>query len=188
MDLRKQRTLKLLSGALVDKLREKPYEDITVGEICEAAMVRRATFYRHFSGKDDLLAYVVHVVREDWKRRLAIECAAPAELASKLTAELSELVVEHDELLRRQRLSPAFSSVVLTVADAVSDELTPAIERSMVDKGVPPDAAPLKAQMTAHFYVAGLASAMRWWLTDHPELSSREFLEMFSGLVSRVLG
>jgi Transcriptional regulator len=39
-------------------MSKKRLEDITVNEICDAALVRRATFYNHFSDKYDLFNYL----------------------------------------------------------------------------------------------------------------------------------
>ena len=54
-DLRIVRTRKLLSTALFDLLESTPYEKISVMDICEKAMVHRATFYNHFEDKEHLL-------------------------------------------------------------------------------------------------------------------------------------
>ena len=84
--IKTHRKLRLALGAL---MKVKPYEEISVIEICDAANVRRATFYRHFAdkhsfimhsvdlvageiseialqkyGMDDLTAYIVGYVRE----------------------------------------------------------------------------------------------------------------------------
>lgn len=38
-------------------LSEKSFEEITVGQLCEAAQYPRATFYNYFDDKYDLLGY-----------------------------------------------------------------------------------------------------------------------------------
>lgn len=43
-------------GALLGLMREKPYGTITMTEIARAACVDRATCYRHFDGKDAIVA------------------------------------------------------------------------------------------------------------------------------------
>jgi AcrR family transcriptional regulator len=45
--------------ALVELIRDKPFESIAVQEIIEKAMVSRVTFYRHISNKEQLLSFGV---------------------------------------------------------------------------------------------------------------------------------
>lgn len=55
VDLRVRRTHKLLWEALMAELSERPFEAITVKDICERAMVHRTTFYKHYEDKYALL-------------------------------------------------------------------------------------------------------------------------------------
>ena len=41
--------------ALLSLLEKKPFEYITIGEICETAKVNRSTFYLHYENIGDLL-------------------------------------------------------------------------------------------------------------------------------------
>ena len=52
-DLRVKRTYKMLKEAFTVLLSQRPFEQLTVQEICEKAMVRRTTFYQHFEDKHD---------------------------------------------------------------------------------------------------------------------------------------
>src|SRR5260370_33513930 len=54
-DLRVRRTRKLLWEALMAELSERAFEEITVKDICERAMVHRTTFYKHYTDKYALL-------------------------------------------------------------------------------------------------------------------------------------
>lgn len=56
-DLRVRRTRKLLQKALLEATSEKGFAHVTVRDITERAMVNRATFYRHYEDKYDLLAH-----------------------------------------------------------------------------------------------------------------------------------
>lgn len=49
------RTRRLLFDALLDLLRERDYDTITVQQILDRADVGRSTFYAHFRNKDHLL-------------------------------------------------------------------------------------------------------------------------------------
>src|SRR5438874_13165148 len=53
-DRRTQRTRHRLGGAMVELIKEKRFDDITVQNVIERADVGRATFYSHFRDKEDL--------------------------------------------------------------------------------------------------------------------------------------
>ncbi|MDR2932476.1 MAG: TetR/AcrR family transcriptional regulator, partial [Oscillospiraceae bacterium] len=62
-DLRVTRTHKALVSALFMLLKKQPFQKITVNELCEAAMVSRATFYLHFEDKYHLLRFGLKQLR-----------------------------------------------------------------------------------------------------------------------------
>lgn len=57
-DLRIRRTRKFLQDAIIELITEKGFAAITVGDIAERAMINRATFYRHFQDKHDLVVQI----------------------------------------------------------------------------------------------------------------------------------
>ena len=57
-DLRIRRTHKFLQEAMIELITEKGFDAITVGDIAERAMINRATFYRHYQDKYDLVAKI----------------------------------------------------------------------------------------------------------------------------------
>jgi AcrR family transcriptional regulator len=57
-DLRIRRTHKFLQEAMIELISEKGFEAITVGDITERAMINRATFYRHYQDKYDLVVRI----------------------------------------------------------------------------------------------------------------------------------
>ena len=64
-DLRIRRTNTLLSNALIELMQAIPYNKISINDICDKAMVHRATFYKHFYDKDDLFDYVLSSLSEE---------------------------------------------------------------------------------------------------------------------------
>lgn len=69
-DLRVQKTKKLLFSSFMNMLAEGSYEDITVNSLCQAAGIRRATFYKHFSDKTDFSLFVMHTLREQFEKSI----------------------------------------------------------------------------------------------------------------------
>lgn len=58
------RTLDSLNRAMFTLLSEKAFEEIAVQELCEKAMLPRATFYNYFDDKYDLLDYGFSIIYE----------------------------------------------------------------------------------------------------------------------------
>lgn len=59
LDLRVQKTYKLLLYAFENLLAEKDFEEISVTELSKEAMVGRPTFYKHFLDKYDFLSFFI---------------------------------------------------------------------------------------------------------------------------------
>ena len=64
-DRRVRRTRRLLRDALVSLVLERGYAGITVEDITDRADLGRATFYSHYTDKDDLLGQVVSDLADD---------------------------------------------------------------------------------------------------------------------------
>ena len=58
-DLRAIRTRKFIIEAFVELIETKAFNKITINDITQKAMINRATFYRHFLDKYDLMDTVV---------------------------------------------------------------------------------------------------------------------------------
>jgi len=65
MDPRIARTQASLQQALLELARERPFGEITVGEIAERAAVNRSSFYQHYADKETLLADALDAIVEE---------------------------------------------------------------------------------------------------------------------------
>ena len=57
-DLRVTRSQRFIREALIDLIEERGFDALSVGEITARAMVSRATFYRHYRDKYDLVEQI----------------------------------------------------------------------------------------------------------------------------------
>ena len=55
IDLRVKRTNKMIMEAFIHLVEAKGYDNITIQEIADEAMINRATFYSHFKDKQSML-------------------------------------------------------------------------------------------------------------------------------------
>jgi AcrR family transcriptional regulator len=63
-DLRVKRTQKLIMEAMIELTAQKGFSDLTVRDITKYAGINRATFYRHYQNKFDLLDQYAQAVYE----------------------------------------------------------------------------------------------------------------------------
>lgn len=82
-DPRQKRTRRLLQDALRKLLQEKPFEEILVQDIADAATVNRATFYDHYTDKfslfDAMVAGDFHELLKERNIRFDGTCASAIE-------------------------------------------------------------------------------------------------------------
>ena len=91
VDPRIKRTRKLLQQALMELMREKSFQAITVQDIAERATVNRVTFYAHFEDKHALLEYTM---REMFKQRLRRQLPEDSPFSTENLAQLILMVCE----------------------------------------------------------------------------------------------
>jgi len=88
MNRREQLTLELredIGTAILELMRAKPLEKITVDELSAKANVGRATFYRQFSSKQEAISYKLN---QDWqkfimKNKINFETTPPLDYSKK---------------------------------------------------------------------------------------------------------
>ncbi|MEI8200414.1 MAG: TetR/AcrR family transcriptional regulator [Eubacteriales bacterium] len=95
-NLRVRRTRKLLREALIELTKENSFEAITVGEITERAMVSRASFYRNYKDKYDL----VEQVFEEAIQALRDFVSLPGAEHPTIWVKFFEHVAEYEKLYR----------------------------------------------------------------------------------------
>jgi AcrR family transcriptional regulator len=103
-DLRIRRTHKFLQEAMIELITEKGFDAITVGDIAERAMINRATFYRHYQDKYDLVARIFeetanHLV-ENMKPLYKDPDHMDKQNPPEIWIQLFEHVAEHTRLYR----------------------------------------------------------------------------------------
>ena len=55
-----------ITTAILELLREKPIGEISVSELCELAGIGRASFYRNFESKEDIIREYVRQLFQEW--------------------------------------------------------------------------------------------------------------------------
>jgi AcrR family transcriptional regulator len=66
LDIRIVKSRALILDALIELMKEKPYEEISIKELAEESCVARQTFYRNFNNKEDVLLYYIDEIFDDY--------------------------------------------------------------------------------------------------------------------------
>ena len=64
------RSIEALQGALLDLLKEMPFQKISITDIADRSGLTRSTFYSHFATKDELLDSIINAVIDDFFEQL----------------------------------------------------------------------------------------------------------------------
>lgn len=160
-DRRSLRTRQLLSHALIDLIRVKRYDTITVQEVTDRANVGRSTFYAHFTDKDDLLADGVHQLIAGLDATARAVPAGRQPWLYPTLALFDHVGTQPDmyQILARGRGLTLF-------VNALHGELTAVFAERLAAR-VPPGAAPaVTPTLLAAMVASMLVTAIRTWIED----------------------
>ncbi len=183
-DLRVRRTHKFLQEAIIDLIAEKGFDTITVGDIAERAMINRATFYRHYQDKYDLVAKIF----EDTAKQL-LENTAPIKKDAShfLNTEPPEIwvqvfqhVAEHARLYRAmlgrngspwfaERIREQMMMLILDRSHAFDDQSQ---FKRQIDPALPDE---LPAMQFAHVFTGTIV----WWLESEQRYTPKQIASWF---------
>lgn len=159
IDRRVQRTRQLLHKSLMELILEKPYDQITVQDILDHANVGRATFYGHFSDKDDLLLGGLDDAQFDI-RQYVEEADAAADKGKLIPSYSLFHHAQQFHLLYKALLGNHGIEIVKT---AFRKHLTHMVEQRLKQHS---PAFSLPLPVMSQYLVGALMTLMTWWL-DH---------------------
>jgi AcrR family transcriptional regulator len=174
-DLRVRRTHKLLWEALMTELSQRPFEEITVKEICERAMVHRSTFYKHY---EDKYALLEQGMRQMYDALVAEVVHAPPSAFSvdhppPYFVRVFEHVAAHQQFYKLMLCGEGIGRFQKLVKDYIAEqalakvrELPPANQHF----AFPP-------AMQVHFFAGAFLSLLAWWLENDMPLSPHQMAQ-----------
>lgn len=156
-DRRSLRTRQQLMQALIELMRVKRYDAITVQELTEHANVGRSTFYAHFVDKDDLLSDGVH------QMLTGLETPDPGR-GNRLFPTLA--LFQHVGAEREMYQVMSRGRALTVFVTALQDQLATILARRLGDR-VPAGATPaVSPDLLAVMYAGMLLATMRTWIED----------------------
>ncbi len=184
LDLRIQKTYLAVTKALVEMMEEMPFEDIKVKELCERAMIRKSTFYKHFADKYELLAFIVKEVINDYNERIRQDSPAddPAAFYNKMLDYVFEFVKANQKLIR----SAIRSDSLVLLLNIMSQQVTPDICRKLKQDQAQGRRMPASPKVMATFFAGGISESLRGWFTSGKKCSEEEIKKQLGDIMRAV--
>ncbi len=173
LDLRIQKTYLALEEAFTKLLEEKPFEAITTNELCDTAMIRRTTFYKHFADKYDYFDFYVSSMMERSRNNVSIELLKtdPVTYTELRIKEHLDFMLEHKNLLKNFKNSTMFAFYYQSILRQLEKEL-----RDMMIETGNYSPSP-EIDFSIYLYSGALLSGIVWWLENPAIFSERELAQ-----------
>lgn len=172
-DRRSQRTRHLLSAALVELIREKDYNTITVSDIIERANVGRSTFYTHYRDKDDLLVGELDRVMDVLSRGIPDESHDENLFFPSLG--LFSHVGEQYELYKALVWGLGIDLLIKHMQKSLSLRIEDGLKKSGREFDVP-------LPILANFVAGSFLTLLKWWLENKMIYSAEQMDGIFKKL------
>lgn len=172
-DRRVVRTRRLLTDALIALSLEKGYESVTIRDITDQAGVGYATFFRHYSAKEALLADVLEAFLEELIDLILTDSTTVDPAAT------GRIIFDH---ARRHRdlylllLDSRGSSDLLNRVHEVGREGIARFVEPLPDSPVP-------FEIAANHVITSFMSLIAWWLEHDAPYSTEEMGRIYSELI-----
>ena len=184
-DLRVRKTKKALADAFLALLSEKPFEEITINELCDKADVRRATFYKHYTDKLNFFTSYVKSLRERfdnliWKSdKPDTTSKYYVAYAKRVVGFISENEIVIDNLVRSDLLPTCIYIAVEQNYLDTRDRLEKSVDAGM-QLCAPVDT-------VARMCAGGVSHIIHSWILDGKKKSADELAEEIGVLVSKLI-
>lgn len=180
LDLRVQKTHLALRSAFMFLLEEKRFEDITVNELCNRAMIRRTTFYKHFADKYEYFAFYIRELVSNFQDQLGpdVREGDTRTYLLHMSREIVRFMKQHQQLVENIKNSAVFPMLLSILLDQISSDVTMVLSRTRQDK-----MDRRQIDDIAAFYAGGIANALFRYVKQGFPIDEEQFFQTISRLM-----
>ncbi|MFC2662375.1 MAG: TetR/AcrR family transcriptional regulator [Eubacterium sp.] len=183
-DLRVQKTYMALFQAFRELIQEKSFESLTVRELCDKAMVRTATFYKHFSDKYDFFAFMVQELRDDMQPESGISSMSGKEYYLQLIRNGLTFLERNKALIQVVDSDNMMSIIAGTSRNRYLDELVRHLKQDQASG----HSLAAEPEILAELLLGSMNQISRWWISNMEQCSTDELTGKLEEYVRRMIG
>lgn len=178
MDRRKKRSRNLLGQALLELVREKKFEQITIQDITDRADLNRATFYLHYGSKEELLADSLEAYFDELVQQISTKTMnKPIWENPEADEMVFSHVAEHADLYRVLLGENGLGYVINRVIDYIAQYSELQLRMGL---GTAVTQAPI--EIMARHVSGSLYAIITWWLMNDMPYTPLQMAEMTTRL------
>ncbi|MGN1399796.1 MAG: TetR/AcrR family transcriptional regulator [Erysipelotrichaceae bacterium] len=172
-DLRIKKTYLALTTTFLKLLQQKRFEDITVNELCEAAMVRRATFYKHFADKTEFFTFLVKEVQRDFLEKNATATVTSKQFYQNIITSMFDFIDENELLVSSVMKSSMLPLLLDVISEQTSNDVLQQIKKDQIDghKLKAPEA------VLAQLFTGALMNITKWWIVQKKKIPKAQIID-----------
>ncbi len=176
VDLRIQKTYFLLHRAFTGLMEEKGFENITVGQLCEHAMIRRATFYKHFADKYEYFSFYMKEIFGTFREQLApgVEATDVNAYALHMVRELLRFVKKHDRFVQKAMEANVAPTTLTILLELLTSDILHVL------RNVKHDLSDVQLEGQASFFTGGVLSTLFRYLQSNTPIDEEAFISIVS--------
>ena len=181
MDFRIQKTYRAFHNAFTKLLREKRLEEFTVNELCDRAMLRRTTFYKHFADKNEYYGFYLREVLDGFVAQLPAQvrqCDRLSDYFTAMSVELLRFLHGHRNLVHSCMQSNTVPLLLIGLSDMMTEDALRLLRRSSKNT-----MSPERMESLAAFYTGGCLNTLWYWLRQSRMPEDAELASSIAALI-----
>lgn len=166
------RTVRDFQNALETLLRTKPFEKITVDQICAEALLHRSSFYRYFHDKYDLLEQLIN----NRLNQLIAESSSEEDFIQLTVTYLSDNKNVFRHLSADGANSTLYTEMIRIISEVLlkQADLSQQVKVSEVAKEIHESQNP---EMLSYIYSGAIMGACYWWQINNYDVSLEKVVD-----------
>ncbi len=179
------RTRALIARSFVNLMERNSFEDIGIVDICNEALITRATFYKYYEDKNHLVCCMLRDHCEEMFKQAGLgdETKSPKEVYDNILRMIADFVVEDREKIRgflEIVCSDRLRSIIMQKMTGLVEELLTTLNDDVI-KLIP-------VEIAASLIVGGFAQILRYVFENEKTYTADEVVKYFNSLYDNFHG
>ncbi|MFV0558433.1 MAG: TetR/AcrR family transcriptional regulator [Enterococcus sp.] len=183
-DLRVKRTNKMIVEAFIKLVEAKGYEQITIQDIADEAMINRATFYAHYKDKLDLYETIF-----DEAISAFTDLLSPNELVTGTHLKLKKIELVLTQIFQATRKNRLFYLMIMESSSSdflhkkLADIIYNQYAHTFAQLKITENEIEVPMDFIINYMTAIFISTLHWWLTTNSEMTPNHLAQLVIKLV-----